>query len=144
MHVDNPLQCAPHNPGYTRIVNLEEPNQVLLKNVIFWPDEIVISEYVCKTQGNSIICPPEDQVLDMRYWGFDAKVTNKTSHGAGQGIENGYKMDYSMRRNTCTGWDEENPEINDCDIVVEWMFGEGATFPCNIGPWRTEYIRISD
>lgn len=137
MCVDNPVQCAPINPGYARITNLEG-NQILNQNVIIWAGmEIVIGEKICGTFGKAILCPPQDQILDMSVWGFDAIVTNKTTHGAGIITgENKFIMSYSTRLVSCEG--------SDCDIVPEWMFGEGAEIPCHIGPWISEYTRISE
>lgn len=133
MCVENPVQCAPNSPGYVRIINLGNSN-ILYQTVVFWmKQEIILEEKECRLCGNAILCPPVDQVLDMSIYGFDAIVLNRSSHGAGIVTDNGFIMNYSVSLNTCEGLD--------CDIVGNWMFGEGS-FPCKIGPWISEFVYI--
>lgn len=137
IYVDNPTQCAPSNPGYVRITNLGS-NEILYQNIVIWGgQEIIIGEKTCDIHGNALLCEPQDQILDMSYWGFDAIVANRANHGAGILVnDTEFVMNYSTRINTCEGID--------CDVVAEWMLGEGAEFPCHINPWVSEYTRISD
>lgn len=132
--VDNPTQCAPNTPGNVRIINLEA-NQVIYQNILIWMgQEIVLSEKTCAIYGNAILCPPVDQILDMSVYGFDAIVYNKSSHGAGVIGEDNFTIYNSVKKNICEG--------PDCDIIAEWMLGEGASFPCNIGPWISEFTLV--
>lgn len=137
IYVDNPMQCAPNNPGKARIINLN-PDEILYQNVVIWgSQEIVIWEITCDVHGKALLCEPQDQIINMNYWGFDAIVTNRANHGAGILVnDTEFVMNYSTRINTCEG--------SDCGAVAEWMLGEGAEFPCHINPWVSEYIRISD
>lgn len=133
MYVDNPTQCASSEPGYARIINLEGPN-VVFQLIVFWEnDEIVLEERQCTITGKTMHCPCSDQIIDFSIYGFDAVLTNEANHGISIIKDYGFRMNNSVRRNTCEG--------SDCPIIEQWM---GANFPCNIGSWITEYTRISD
>lgn len=131
MYVDNPTQCSSAVPGFTRIINLED-SKVCYQTVVFDNgEEIVVEEKICKIVGPTIHCPPIDQIIDFAPWGLDAILTNVSDSGVGIIINNQkFRINHSVRRNYCEG--------SDCSIIEQWM---GTSFPCNIGPWQTEFMR---
>lgn len=134
MYVDNPVQCMSAISGYARIENLEDHN-ILYQGISMWNgNEHVLYEAVCVVNENAIKCPDFTQIIDFTKYGFDAIVTNETSHG--EIVQKGdisFKTNNSVKRNYCAG--------SDCNLVEQWM---GVNFPCMMGPWISEFKRVGD
>lgn len=127
--IDNIQQCvAEQLPGYVRIKLLSGPN-IQYDNILLWNGiEIVLLSMICELAGPTMHCPCTTQILNLNPWGFDAIVTNKTNHGIALWLDSDSFVEHlSVRKLTCEG--------TDCEEAAIWMFGTGACFPCNIGPY---------